>query len=159
MIGQRIEAYENAVGFDEMNAVRFNESVNFTFGRVHENGGDLRCTHLAHALANGAKALEPLGPTTVSDGLIQLDLDRLKINRNDFMEALREKKIGTSVHFIPLHLHPYYRDNFGYKPGDFPVASAVYARIVSLPIFPKMSDHDIDRVIDAVRATVKRYRR
>jgi perosamine synthetase len=91
--------------------------------------------------------------------IIQLELDRLKISRNDFMEVLREKQIGTSVHFIPLHLHPYYRDTFGYTPADFPVASSIYARIVSLPIFPSMSDHEIDRVIDAVRATVKRYRR
>jgi perosamine synthetase len=91
--------------------------------------------------------------------VIQLELDRLKITRNDFMEALREKNIGASVHFIPLHLHPYYRDKFGYKPGDFPVASAVYGRIISLPIFPKMSDHEIDRVIDAVREIARENRR
>ena len=56
--------------------------------------------------------------------VIQLNLERLRINRNQFIDALREKEIGTSVHFIPLHLHPYYRDKFGYKPGDFPNASS-----------------------------------
>ena len=69
--------------------------------------------------------------------VIQLNLERLKINRNQFLEALREKEIGTSVHFIPLHLHPYYRDKFGYKPEDFPNASTAFERIISLPIYPK----------------------
>ena len=91
--------------------------------------------------------------------VIQLDLDRLKINRNQFIEALREKEIGTSVHFIPLHLHPYYRDKFGYKPADFPNASAVFERIFSLPIYPKMSESDVERVIEAVKTTAQQYRR
>src|SRR6266496_1357995 len=72
--------------------------------------------------------------------VIQLALDRLKINRNDFIEALREKGIGTSVHFIPLHFHPYHRDKFGYKPEDFPNARAAYEQIVSLPIYFKMTE-------------------
>jgi perosamine synthetase len=91
--------------------------------------------------------------------VIQLNLERLQINRNLFIEALREKGIGTSVHFIPLHLHPYYREKFGYKPGDFPNAAAAFERIVSLPIYPKMTDQDVDRVIEAVRSIVLQYRR
>jgi dTDP-4-amino-4,6-dideoxygalactose transaminase len=91
--------------------------------------------------------------------VIQLNLERLKINRNQFIEALREKEIGTSVHFIPLHLHPYYRDKFGYKPEDFPNASAVFDRIISLPIYPKMTEGDVRDVIVAVRKLVQEYRR
>ena len=91
--------------------------------------------------------------------VIQLELDRLTINRREFIEALRESKIGSSVHFIPLHLHPYYRQNFGYQPGDFPRAAAVYQRIVSLPIYPNMSDADVQDVIAAVRSIVERHRR
>ena len=91
--------------------------------------------------------------------VIQLNLERLKINRNQFIEALREKQIGTSVHFIPLHLHPYYRDKLGYKPGDFPNASTVFERIISLPIYPKMTEADVERVIEAVREIAQRYRR
>ena len=91
--------------------------------------------------------------------VIQLELDRLNADRNRFLEALREKEIGTSVHFIPLHLHPYYRDKFGYKPADFPNASAVFERIFSLPIYPKMSESDVERVIDAVKTTARQYRR
>jgi perosamine synthetase len=83
--------------------------------------------------------------------VIQLQLDRLKITRDDFIQGLKERGIGTSVHFIPLHLHPYYRDTFGYTPDDFPNASKAYRQIISLPIYPKMSEHDIVRVVEAVR--------
>jgi dTDP-4-amino-4,6-dideoxygalactose transaminase len=86
--------------------------------------------------------------------VIQLNLERLRINRNQFVDALREHEIGTSVHFIPLHMHPYYRDKFGYKPGDFPNASRVFERIVSLPIYPKMTEAEVERVVGAVRKIV-----
>jgi perosamine synthetase len=91
--------------------------------------------------------------------VIQLDLERLKINRNQFIDGLRDKEIGTSVHFIPLHLHPYYRDKFGHKPADFPNASAVFERIISLPIYPGMTEADVGRVIEAVGDTAQKYRR
>ena len=91
--------------------------------------------------------------------VIQLNLERLKIDRNRFIEAMREKEIGTSVHFIPLHLHPYYRDNFGYSTGEFPNASKLFQEIVSLPIYPGMTEADVERVIDAVRTITRGYRR
>jgi dTDP-4-amino-4,6-dideoxygalactose transaminase len=91
--------------------------------------------------------------------VIQLNLERLKIDRNQFIEALREKEIGTSVHFIPLHLHPYYRDKFGYKPEDFPNASEAFERIVSLPIYPKMNEGNVRDVIVAMRQLIQEYRR
>ena len=91
--------------------------------------------------------------------VIQLNLERLKITRNEFIEGLREQAIGTSVHFIPLHLHPYYRDRFGYKPEDFPNASAVFDRIVSLPIYPGMTESDVEKVIEAVTNITKANRR
>jgi perosamine synthetase len=91
--------------------------------------------------------------------VIQLNLERLRISRNLFIEALREEGIGTSVHFIPLHLHPYYRDTLGYKPQNFPNASSAFERIVSLPIYPRMTEADVENVITAVRKTAIRYRR
>ena len=91
--------------------------------------------------------------------IIQLDLRRLQVTRNQFIDALRERGIGTSVHFIPLHLHPYYRDNFGYQPQDFPNASAVFERIVSLPIYPGMTETDVERVVEAVTNIAQQYRR
>jgi dTDP-4-amino-4,6-dideoxygalactose transaminase len=91
--------------------------------------------------------------------VIQLNLERLRINRNQFVEALREKEIGTSVHFIPLHLHPYYRDKFGYKTEDFLNAGAAFERIISLPIYPRMTEGNVRDVIVAVRKLVQEYRR
>jgi dTDP-4-amino-4,6-dideoxygalactose transaminase len=90
---------------------------------------------------------------------IQLNLERLRINRNRFIEALHEKQIGTSVHFIPLHLHPYYRERFGYTPGDFPIASSVFERILSLPIYPKMKESNVEQVIEAVTEVARENRR
>lgn len=74
-----------------------------------------------------------------------------KYDRSRFIDQMSDLGIGTSVHFIPLHLHPYYQRTFGYKPGDFPRAEWVYQREVSLPLYPKMKEADLDRVIRAVK--------
>jgi dTDP-4-amino-4,6-dideoxygalactose transaminase len=91
--------------------------------------------------------------------VIRLNLDRLKISRNQFIEELKKRNIGTSVHFIPIHLHPYYRDKYGYKPDDFPITYREYQRIISLPIYPKMTDQDVKDVIEAVIEIVKEFKR
>ena len=75
------------------------------------------------------------------------------IDRGKFIESLRGAGVGASVHFIPLHLHPFYRDRFGYTRDSFPVATREYEREVSLPIYSLLSDDDVDTVIDAVRRT------
>jgi len=91
--------------------------------------------------------------------VIQLKLERLHINRSEFITLLKERGIGASVHFIPLHLHPFYRDNLGYRPEHFPNASAAFERIVSLPIYPKMTESDVQRVINVVTTTIRENRR
>jgi perosamine synthetase len=91
--------------------------------------------------------------------VIQLNLDRLRIDRDEFIRQLQQAGIGCSVHFIPLHLHPYHRDRGGYRPEDFPVASMVFQRIVSLPLYSKMTEDEVNRVIETVRDLVKRNRR
>ncbi len=73
------------------------------------------------------------------------------VARDRFVAAMTARGIGTSVHFIPLHLHPYWRGRYGWQPGDFPAAHASYVRSVSLPIYSRMSDADVDRVVSAVR--------
>ena len=88
---------------------------------------------------------------------ILLDLARLRIDRARFIEALRAENIGSSVHFIPLHLQPYYQARFGYSKGDFPVAESTYERVVSLPLYPGMSRDDAQDVIDAVRKLAAFY--
>lgn len=91
--------------------------------------------------------------------IIKLNLDALIIDRDRFIEELKKMGIGTSVHFIPLHLHPYYIETYGYKPEDFPVAYKTYKRIISLPIYPKMTDGDVNRVIEAVVSIIKKFRK
>jgi len=82
--------------------------------------------------------------------MLRLNLERLKISRNQFIEELKARHIGVSVHFIPLHLHPYYRQTYGYQPTDFPIAYQEYQREISLPIYSKMSDADVQDVLEAV---------
>jgi len=82
--------------------------------------------------------------------VLRLNLERSGISRDEFVEELKARNIGTSVHFIPIHVHPYYRDTYGYQPDDFPVAYAEYLRAISLPIYPGMTDEDVDSVIEAV---------
>lgn len=88
---------------------------------------------------------------------IRLQLERLLIDRNRFVEELGNAGVGCSVHWRPLHLHPYYRETFGWRPEDFPVASQVWERLVSLPIFPSMRDDEVDHVISTVRSLCARY--
>jgi dTDP-4-amino-4,6-dideoxygalactose transaminase len=80
------------------------------------------------------------------------------IERDRFIEELTLRRIGTSVHFIPIHLHPYYRDKYGYTPEAFPVAYREYHRIISLPLYPDMSDQDVDDVVEAVRAVAENFK-
>jgi dTDP-4-amino-4,6-dideoxygalactose transaminase len=90
---------------------------------------------------------------------IRLRLERLALSRAQFIEELRKRNIGASVHFIPLHLHPYYRDTYGYCRGDFPEAERSYDRTVSLPIYPRMTDQDQQDVIEAVADIIRNYHR
>lgn len=91
--------------------------------------------------------------------VIQLELDSLAMDRNTFIELMAQQGIGCSVHFIPLHLQPFWRDRYHLAAEDFPVASDVYRRAVSLPIYTRMTDADVERVIAAVRSILERHSR
>jgi dTDP-4-amino-4,6-dideoxygalactose transaminase len=86
--------------------------------------------------------------------VLRLNLDQLTINRSQFVDALTERNIGSSVHFIPLHLHQYYRNKYGFADRDFPVAFDEFQRIVSLPLYPDLDEDDLEDVITAVRDIV-----
>jgi dTDP-4-amino-4,6-dideoxygalactose transaminase len=87
--------------------------------------------------------------------LYPLRVTRLpELNRDTIIEDLRTALIGTSVHFIPLHRHPFYRDHYNCKPEQFPQAEKLYTEIVSLPLYPRMTDDDVITVIDAVTESV-----
>lgn len=89
--------------------------------------------------------------------VIRLKKNALKIDRQLFIQELKSRQIGTSVHFIPLHIHPYYRDTYGYRPNDLPVAWDVYQRMVSLPLYSKMTDTDVERVIREIREICEKF--
>jgi perosamine synthetase len=82
---------------------------------------------------------------------IRLNLESLSADRGKIFRALRAENIGVNVHYIPVHLHPYYRDRFGNRAGEYPIAEAAYARLISLPMFHGMSDGDVADVITAVK--------
>ena len=90
--------------------------------------------------------------------MLRLNLEQMRIGRAEFVEELKHLNIGVSVHFIPLHIHPYYRETYGYRSEDFPVAYREYQREISLPIYSKMSDADVRDVIEAVTQIVNTYK-
>jgi dTDP-4-amino-4,6-dideoxygalactose transaminase len=85
--------------------------------------------------------------------ILRLRPDRLRVDRDAFIRALRTRGVSCSVHFIPLHLQPYYQRAHGYKAGDFPSAEQQYDTCLSLPIFPGMTDQEIEHVIRTVQKT------
>ena len=87
--------------------------------------------------------------------VILLELEKLDIDRDAFIQELSARGIGTGVHFIPLHRHPYWRDRYKLSPRDFPQAEYCYHRAVSLPIYTRMTDADLDRAAEAVRAVLE----
>jgi len=91
--------------------------------------------------------------------VLRLRLAALRIGRDRFIEELATRNIGTSVHFIPIHLHPYYRDKYRYSADAFPVAYDSFQRMLSLPLHPRLSDQDVADVIEAVHDVVRTYGR
>jgi dTDP-4-amino-4,6-dideoxygalactose transaminase len=96
----------------------------------------------------------PRRPHTYHIFPVRLAPGTLDLGRDELIEELRSSRIGTSVHFIPLHRHPYYQQTFGYGPKQFPVAERFYQGLLSLPLYPKMSDADVEDVIVSVRRIV-----
>jgi perosamine synthetase len=88
---------------------------------------------------------------------IRIKPERLSAGRADVFRALRAENLGVNVHYVPVHTHPYYRDRFGYRGGEYPVAEDAYQRLISLPMFHGMSDRDVEDVIAAVKKVVMHF--
>lgn len=109
------------------------------------------------------KDLPVITPVSVENGTkhayhlytLMLDIDNLKITRDEFLNEMTKNNIGVGVHYIALHLHPYYQKTFGYKRGDFPNAEWISDRTVSLPLSAKLTTKDVKYVIDAVKQIIK----
>lgn len=129
---------------------------------------DAMCDHRARVAARYVRLLSPLGAFELPSlpagrehawhlFVLQLNPSALRIGRDQLIEELKSRGIGTSVHFIPLHLHPLYRDSFGYRPGQFPEAEARFANALSLPIYPDMTSEEIDRVVEALADIARKF--
>lgn len=88
---------------------------------------------------------------------IRFDLAKFKTGRSEIIKALRAEGLGVNVHYIPVHLHPYYRERFGYHKGDYPNTENAYESLITLPLFHTMNDQDVDDVIQAVRKVTNYY--
>jgi perosamine synthetase len=119
--------------------------------RYSDSLGDLDTCSIPHDAGFGTHAWHLY--------VLEVNPAALRIGRDQVIDSLREKGVGTSVHFIPLHLHPVYQRTYGYKAGQFPNAEAAFERAISLPIYPAMTDADVEHVIDSVRATLQEGRR
>jgi dTDP-4-amino-4,6-dideoxygalactose transaminase len=89
--------------------------------------------------------------------VIQLEEKRLTIDRSQFIEELKARGVGSSVHFIPLHLQPYYAKKYGFKRGDFKATETIYDKIVSLPLYPKMTEEQLYYIIDTIKDIVRLF--
>jgi len=90
---------------------------------------------------------------------IRIDVAKLNAGRGEVFRALRAENIGVNVHYIPIHLHPYYVERFGERRGEYPVAEDAYQRLISIPMFHGMSDEDVENVIEAVAKVAEHFRK
>jgi perosamine synthetase len=142
-----------ALGLCQLKAVeRFRDVREVDVARYRELLGDLDEIELPPAPGDGARHAWHLF-------IIRLRLEKLAIGRNEFIEELAKAGIGTSVHFIPLHLQPYYARTLGCRPGDYPNAERTYERSISLPIYPALQPAELERVAAAVRSVAARHRK
>jgi dTDP-4-amino-4,6-dideoxygalactose transaminase len=126
-----------------------------------------RRAEIAHRYTEALRVDDVLQPPYVEPGVehawhlyvMRMRPEKMRIGRNQFVETLRERGVGCSVHCIPLHTMHYYQRMYGYRTGDFPVAEDIFSRCFSLPIYYSMSDEDVDYVIDTVLAIARENRR
>ena len=107
-------------------------------------------------MTTSGRSSSKIGSNPIS---IRVNLEEINGDRGDIINDLKALNIGTSVHFIPIHLHPYYQKALGLKPGDFPLAEAFYQREISLPLYPTMTERDADDVLEALSVSLSRRMR
>ena len=101
--------------------------------------------------------LNQILPSAYHIYVIKLNLNKLPVNRKTIFDALKAEGIGVNVHYLPIHLHPFYRDNFNTKIGQLPIAEMIYESIITLPLYPTMEYNDIMDVINALEKVINYY--
>ena len=108
-------------------------------------------TSIAEKYSSAFSGSSVVTPVIKPDRTTSWHLYVIKVNnRDELIKNLKESGIGTSVHFIPIHKHPYYKDRFGYKEEDYPVANRVFTRSLSLPIYPSLKEEELYYIIEKV---------
>ncbi|MHB8926890.1 MAG: DegT/DnrJ/EryC1/StrS family aminotransferase [Bacillota bacterium] len=139
-----------AMGIHQLRKLTRYQDTRREIVRQYEKGlGDLDALILPHE--------EPYAQHAWHLYVIRLKPGALSIGRDRFIEELKARGVGTSVHFIPIHLHSWHRENLGLRKEDLPVATDVFEQVVSLPLYPKMTQEDVAFAIEAVRDTVNAY--
>lgn len=131
-------------------------------GELHEKRSALAKLYEARLADIDELALPATQPDRIHSWhlyVIRLRLEKLALNRGEFIDHLKAAGIGTSVHYTPLHMHPYYRETFGYHPEHLPCMARVYPEIVTLPLYPDMTPDEVDYVCATVREVIARGRR
>jgi len=91
--------------------------------------------------------------------IVRIDREYLGVDRSEIYRALWAEGIGVHVHYIPVHMHPYYQRSFGTKIGQCPVAESAYEEILTLPLYPLMTDDDVTDVINGVEKVIRAYQK
>lgn len=139
-----------ALGIAQMNKLDEMQAIRTEYAEMYNKAFD-EIDGITYLKDNG------LGKNSAHLYAIQIDKDKFNIDRDAFIELLKDYNIGTSVHFIPICMHPYYINNFGYKKGDFPATEKMFEGIISLPLYPSMSREDVMYVIEAVREIAREH--
>lgn len=139
-----------ALGIAQMNKLDEMQDIRTEYAEIYNKAFD-KIDGITYLKDNG------LGKNSAHLYVIQIDKNKFDIDRDTFIELLKEYNIGTSVHFIPICMHPYYINNFGYKKGDFPETEKMFEGIVSLPLYPSMTREDVMYVIEAVREIAREH--
>lgn len=139
-----------ALGIAQMNKLDEMQDIRTEYAEIYNKAFD-KIDGITYLKDNG------LGKNSAHLYVIQIDKNKFDIDRDTFIELLKEYNIGTSVHFIPICMHPYYINNFGYKKGDFPETEKMFEGIISLPLYPSMTREDVMYVIEAVREIAREH--
>ena len=139
-----------ALGIAQMNKLDEMLDIRTEYAEIYNKAFD-KIDGITYLKDNG------LGKNSAHLYVIQIDKNKFDIDRDTFIELLKEYNIGTSVHFIPICMHPYYINNFGYKKGDFPETEKMFEGIISLPLYPSMTREDVMYVIEAVREIAREH--
>lgn len=141
-----------SIGLHQLDRLKAYQQRRREVVRSYEQGlGDLACLQLPIELPNVHSSWHLY--------VIRLNLNQLRIERNAFIDEMKSRNIGTSVHYLPVHMHPFYQDKYGYEPSACPVAADAFSRMISIPLHPGLTDVDVTDVIDTIRAIALKNRR